>query len=51
MAEPQVITRRNEGAKEKEEVEDDTGNMCSLREPRPAHCGRALTVLGHSLHL
>lgn len=50
MAEPQVITRRNEGAKEKE-VEDDPGDMCPLQEPRPAHCGRALTVLGHSLHL
>lgn len=37
--------------KEKEEVEDDAEDICSLREPSPSHCGRAMTVLGHSLRL
>lgn len=39
-AELQAITKRNEGAKVKEEVGDDTGDICSLREPGPAHCER-----------
>lgn len=37
-AELEAISRRNEGAKVKEEAGDDTGDICSLWEPGPAHC-------------
>lgn len=36
-----AITGRNEGAKVKEEVGNDAGDICLLLEPSPAHCGRA----------
>lgn len=39
-AELEDISRRNEGAKVKEEAGDDTGDICLLREPGPAHCER-----------
>ena len=40
-AEQQAIIGRNEGAKVKEEVGNDVGDICLLLEPSPAHCGGA----------
>lgn len=40
-AELQAIIGRNEGAKVKEEVGNDAGDICLLLEPSPAHCGGA----------
>lgn len=48
-AEQQAIIGRNKGARVKEEVGNDAGDICLRREPSPAHSGRGLTVLGHSL--